>query len=280
MPPLLLRKSDGAFLYGTTDLATIAQRVRDHAPDVILYVVDARQATHLEQVFRAAKRAGIAPPSLRLEHVKFGTMNGADGKPFRTRAGGTMKLKELIALIGEHARRRVEQLADAGSFDEGERAEIARAVGIATLKFADLSNHRAKDYVFDPERFSAFEGRTGPYLLYTAVRAASILRKAAERGLEVGPLAPPSHDGERRIVRALSELPDAVLAAWSARTPHLLCDYAYRLAQAFNQFYHEHPILREEDEGVRASYLWTTRAVQAALGRVLELLGMEVPERM
>jgi len=280
VPPLMLRKSDGAFTYGTTDVATILQRVRDYAPQVILYVVDARQKAHFQQVFRAAKKVGIAPPELSLEHIAFGTMNGLDGKPFRTRAGGTTKLKDLIAQINEYAMRRLEQLGEASDLDEAGKVHVARMVGIATLKFADLSNHRLKDYIFDPERFSSFEGKTGPYLLYSTVRARAVLRKAEERGIPVGELAPPREGDIRKAVLTLSELPDAVMAAWSNRTPNVLCDYAYRLASSFNSFYHEHPILREEDETVRGSYLWLTRAVATTLERVLDLLGMEVPARM
>jgi arginyl-tRNA synthetase len=280
LPPLMLAKSDGAFTYGTTDLATIAQRVRDFSPDLILYVVDARQRTHFQQVFRAAKRTGVAPPSLRLEHIYFGTMNGLDGKPFRTRAGGTTKLKDLIAQINEYAMARLDQLGEASDLAGEEKAAVARMVGIATLKFADLSNHRTKDYIFDPERFSAFEGKTGPYLLYTAVRARAVLRKAEERGIAVGELLPPFAGDIRQLVLTLAEFPDAVAGAWNLRAPNLLCDYAFRLAAIFNTFYHEHPILREEDEARRGSYLWLTRAVATTLVRAADLLGMEVPERM
>lgn len=280
VPPLLLRKSDGAFLYGTTDLATIAQRVRDYDPALMLYVVDARQATHLEQVYRAAHRVGIAPPETRMEHIAFGTMNGTDGRPFRTRAGGTMKLKELIALIGEHAARRVEQLDADGTLPPAEKAEIARMVGIATLKFADLSNHRTRDYVFDPERFSAFEGKTGPYLLYSAVRARSVLAKAEERGFEVGEIQPPASEETRTLALVLAQFPDAVAVAWQQRAPNVLCEYGWRLAATFNQFYHVHAILPEPDAVVRGGHLGLTSAVLRTLERTVDLLGMEVPARM
>jgi arginyl-tRNA synthetase len=280
MPPLLLRKSDGAFLYGTTDLATIAQRGRDYDPSLILYVVDARQATHLEQVFRAAHRVGVAPERTRMEHIAFGTMNGSDGRPFRTRAGGTMKLKDLIALIGDHASRRVEALAAAGELSAAEKAGIARQVGIATLKYADLSNHRTRDYVFDPERFSAFEGKTGPYLLYSAVRARSVLAKADERGFEVGEMRPPASEEVRALALTLAQFADAASSAWDERAPNILCEYAWKLAAAFNQFYHVHPILPEPDAATRGGYLWLTRAVLRTLERTVDVLGLEVPERM
>ncbi|HUM71080.1 MAG TPA: arginine--tRNA ligase, partial [Chloroflexota bacterium] len=183
MPPLILRKSDGAVLYGTTDLATIDMRVQEFGSELMLYVVDHRQRQHFEQVFRAAYKSGIAPAATGLEHNYFGTMNGKDGKPFKTREGGTMKLKDLIALVIEAALARMAESHVAEGYDEAERQEIARRVGLSALKYADLMNQRTKDYIFDLDRFSSFEGRTGPYLLYTAVRARSILHKAAEQGL-------------------------------------------------------------------------------------------------
>src|SRR4051812_31600376 len=190
MPPLILVKSEGGVLYGTTDLATIIERVRDYHPALMLYIVDHRQHGHFEQVFRAAQKAGLNDGA-ELEHVGYGTMNGADGKPFKTRAGGVMKLYDLIAMAKAEAQKRLaEQNLDADIGPE-ERANIARMVGIATIKFADLSNHRTTDYIFDLERFSRFEGKTGPYLQYAAVRIRSILRKAGEAGA-VGRLAAPA----------------------------------------------------------------------------------------
>jgi arginyl-tRNA synthetase len=280
VPPLLLRKSDGAVLYGSTDIATIAQRVRDYHPDIILYVVDSRQSEHFEQVFRAARKTGIAPDALRLEHVNFGTMNGTDGKPFKTRAGGTMKLKDLIALINEAARERLEQSDINEEYNEEEKREIVRMVGLATLKFADLSNFRAKDYVFDLNRFSAFEGRTGPYLLYAAARAKAVLRKAAERSMEPGMLLAPTSEEERHLLLCLAEFPDFVASAWDKRSPNLLCDYAYRLASEFSGFYREHRIIQQEDSSLRASYLTLTRIFLSVEVAALGLLGIDVPERM
>jgi arginyl-tRNA synthetase len=280
VPPLMLVKSDGAVLYDTTDLATIEQRVEDYRPDLILYVVDKRQGDHFLQVFRAAHKTGIAPAALKLEHIPFGTMNGQDGRPFKTRAGGVMKLKELIQMITEKAQERM-QAAEIGSEYEGaEQAEIARLVGIATLKFADLMNQPARDYVFDLDRFAAFEGRTGPYLLYTAVRVKSILRKAAERGLTAGAIIPPASDAERDVLLKIAELPDMLALAFEKRTPNYLCDYAYTLSALVTRFYHEHHILREEDAARQASWLGLASLSLTTLALVLNLLGIDFPERM
>lgn len=280
LPPLMLVKSDGAVLYDTTDLATIEQRVQDYAPDLILYVVDKRQGDHFVQVFRAAYKTGIAPASLKLEHIPFGTMNGPDGRPFKTRAGGVMKLKELIQMITDKARERMQAAEIGREFSEAEQAEIARLVGIATLKFADLMNHPARDYVFDLDRFAAFEGRTGPYLLYTAVRINSILRKAAERGLAAGRILPPAGDAERDVLLKIAELPDVLVLAFEKRAPNYLCDYAYTLAALFTRFYHEHHILREENPAQQASWLGLASLSLTTLTLVLDLLGIEIPQRM
>jgi arginyl-tRNA synthetase len=279
LPPLILVKSDGAVLYGTTDLATIEQRVRQGA-DLVLYVVDKRQSDHFEQVFRAARKTGIAPPHVALEHAGFGTMNGKDGKPFKTREGGVMRLKDLIEIVTSKARERMAEAEVAVDYSEDEKERIARDVGIAALKYADLMNHRTKDYVFDLERFSAFEGRTGPYLLYAAVRIKSILRNAEERGFEAGKLAPPASAAERDLFLELSSFPDAVAAAFDTRAPNALAEYAFRLATALSRFYSEHHILREDDSAKRASWLGLMRCTAAVLERSLELLGLRVPERM
>ncbi len=280
LPPLMLRKSDGAVLYGTTDLATIEQRVEELGAEVIIYVVDNRQAHHFTQVFRGARRAGIAPPEIELEHAGFGTMNGPDGKPFRTREGGVMRLKDLVALVTEKARQRMAELEMARDYPDEERESIARTVGTATLKYADLMNHRAKDYVFDLDRFSAFEGRTGPYLLYSAVRTRSILRKAAEQGLESGDPLPPVSDLERDLMLKLAEFPDRVNLAFEGRAPNHLCEYGFDLANAFNRFYHEHHILGEPDRERQASWLAVAETFVRTLELALDLLGIEVPERM
>jgi arginyl-tRNA synthetase len=278
IPPLLLVKSDGAALYGTTDLATIVDRVKNIDPDLILYVVDQRQHGHFEQVFRAAERAGLEGKAA-LEHIGFGTMNGADGKPFKTRAGGVMKLFDLIAMTAEEAGKRIEEAGIGADYAPKEREEIARAVGIAALKFADLSNHRLTDYVFDIERFTRFEGRTGPYLQYAAVRTRSILRKAGEAGYALG--APEVRSAEERaLVLKLLALPDALAAAAAARAPNFLCDYAFTLAQEFSRFYAAHHILSETDAALRAARLGLCGLSVAALEKTLGILGIAVPEKM
>lgn len=278
LPPLILVKSEGGVLYGTTDLATIIERVREQDPHLILYVVDHRQHGHFEQVFRAARKAGYQGRA-SLEHVGYGTMNGADGKPFKTRAGGVMKLHDLIGQATGQAARRLAEQGIGESYDRAERDAIARMVGIATIKFADLSHQRGSDYVFDLERFSTFEGKTGPYLQYAAVRIRSILRKAGEQGF--GAHAPAIHSPEERaLVLRLLGMRDAMAAAEAARAPHILCEYAFALAQDFSRFYGAHHILSETDGGVRASRLGLCALVLTAMVRVLDLLGIEVPERM
>jgi arginyl-tRNA synthetase len=280
VPPLILRKSDGAVLYGTTDLATIEQRVHDLKTDLMLYVVDNRQSDHFRQVFRAAHKTGIAPQGVGLEHTGFGTMNGKDGKPFRTRTGGVMKLKDLIRMVTDKALERMAEIEVAKDYDEAETAEIARLVGMAALKFADLMNHRSKDYVFDLDRFSSFEGRTGPYLLYSAVRGRSIMRNAASENLEPGPILPPASAIERELMLKLTELPDVLTMAWDSRAPNHLGEYAYTLATVFNRFYREHHILHQEDPARQSSWLALVAFSGAVLELVLDLLGIEVPERM
>ena len=277
-PPLILVKSEGGVLYGTTDLATVIERVRAYDPDLILYVVDHRQHGHFEQVFRAAAKAGFAGRA-QLEHVGYGTMNGADGKPFKTRAGGVMKLHDLIGMATAEAEKRLAEQGIGADYTAEERAEIARKVGIATIKFADLSNHRTTDYVFDLERFSKFEGKTGPYLQYAAVRIQSMLRKAREQGF--APAAPAIQSPEeRRLVLQLLSLGDCLTGAEDKRAPNMLCEYAFELAQNFSRFYGAHHVLSESDADLRASRLGLCALVLAVLDGILDLLGIEIPERM
>jgi arginyl-tRNA synthetase len=280
IPPLMLLKSDGAVLYSTTDLATIDQRMDELNADSLIYVVDNRQADHFRQVFRAARKSCVVGPSVLLDHAGFGTMNGKDGKPFKTRAGGVMKLKDLMELVTEKATERMVELEVAKDYPDDEKAAIARMVGLATLKYADLMNHRTKDYVFDLDRFSSFEGRTGPYLLYTAVRTKSILRKAEERGIQGGDILPAASDLERDVMLKLTELPDILELAFAGRAPNHLCEYGFTLATAFNRFYHEHHVLREENAAQQASWIALSEVFVRTLGLALELLGIEVPERM
>lgn len=279
VPPLMLEKSEGGYLYGTTDLATVEERVRDFHAGTILYVVDKRQHLHLEQVFRAARIVSYAG-SAKLEHIAFGTMNGPDNKPFKTRAGGVMKLKDLISMVADKAISRMEEGRIAGTYDAAERRQIADLVGIATLKFADLSNHRTSDYVFDLEKFSKFEGRTGPYVLYSAVRIKSILRKAKEAGASAGTILPSREPAERALMFSLAQLPDAFVRAYAERAPNYLCDFAFDLAQSFSGFYQQCHILREQDRPLRESWLALSQLCLRELETVLSILGISIPERM
>ena len=278
MPPLILIKSDGAVLYGTTDLATIVDRVNNQDPDLILYVVDQRQHTHFEQVFRAARKSGLNG-NAALEHLGFGTMTGADGKPFKTRAGGVMRLYDLIAMASEEASKRLAEQGLAADYPAEERERIAKAVGIAAIRFADLSNHRISDYVFDLARFTRFEGKTGPYLQYAAVRIQSILRKAEADGMSATAPVIRSPE-ERKLILALLALPDALSGAEAKRAPNILCDYVFTLAQEFSRFYSGHHILSETDAGLRGARLGLCRLTLDVLELVLGILGIEIPQRM
>ncbi|PZO55913.1 MAG: arginine--tRNA ligase [Alphaproteobacteria bacterium] len=275
--PLLVVSSEGSAMYGTTDLATIVQRVRDQRPDLILYVVDQRQADHFEQVYRAAAKAGYIARE-QLEHVGFGTMNGPDGKPFKTRAGGVLKLGDLIGQAEEKARERLHENEIGADFSNEEFEDVAHKVAIAAIKFADLSNFRGTSYIFDLDRFMSFEGKTGPYLLYQAVRIKSILRKAEEQGAAPGPIAV-EHDAERALTLALDAFDGALTAAYDKKAPHFLAEHAHALAQAFSGFYANCPILPSEG-AVRASRLALAGAALKQLTLTLDLLGIDVPERM
>lgn len=283
IPPLILYKRDGAVMYGTTDLATIVERMQDFSPIKIVYVVDQRQSLHFEQVFRAARLGGaaaIAPDSnVELIHAGFGTMNGTDGKPFKTRAGGVMKLEDLIATGVEKAKDRLAEANLSADISAEERADIANKVAIAAIKFADLQNNRIADYVFDLDRMTSFEGKTGPYLLYQAVRIKSLLAKAAEKGFE-----PTQNflveEAVRPLALLLAEFPDHFDTALRNNTPHVLCDYAYRLGQAFSSFYSNCHIMSEENEALRSSRLGICALTVRQLEIVLNLLGIEIPDRM
>ncbi len=280
IPPLILVTTDGGYLYGTTDLATIEMRVQDMGARLILYVVDARQSDHFEQVFRAARKTGIAPADVGLEHIRFGTMNGPDGKPFKTREGGVVRLRDLIEMVTAAAERRLEEADIARDYRAEERSRIARQVGLAALKFGDLINNRVSDYVFDLDRFTSFEGKTGPYLQYGAVRIQSILRNAAARGMEPGPIVPPSVDAERTLMLWLTRLPDVVARALDLRAPNGVAEFAYDLTSVFNRFYERCHILGEEDPARRASWLSLVRLTLDELSLLLGLLGIDVPDRM
>ncbi|WP_430423945.1 arginine--tRNA ligase [Phenylobacterium sp.] len=275
--PLLVVSSEGSAMYGTTDLATILDRKREFDPHYVIYCVDRRQADHFETVFRAAYLAGYAQPG-QLEHVGFGTMNGPDRTPFKTREGGVLKLKDLIEMTRGKARERLHEAGLGESLPEGEFEAIAGKVAVAALKFADLQNFRGTDYVFDLDRFSSFEGKTGPYLLYQAVRVKSLLRRAAEEGHAAGPVTI-SEPAERDLVLTLDAFETALGEAYDKKAPNTLAEHAYRLSQAFSKFYAACPIMQSEP-ATRASRLTLASATLRQLELALDLLGIETPERM
>jgi arginyl-tRNA synthetase len=277
-PPLLVISSEGSAMYGTTDLATILDRRKSLDPDLILYVVDERQAEHFEQVFRASYLAGYAAEG-SLEHLGFGTMNGPDGKPFKTRAGGVLKLHDLITMAKDKARERLHEAKLGEDLPAGEFEDIAHKVAVAALKFADLSNSRTTSYVFDLDRFMSFEGKTGPYLLYQAVRIKSLLRKAADQGAEPGPIAI-AEPAERDLALTLDAFSQAAAEAYDKRMPHVIAEHAYRLAQSFSKFYAACPVLAAPDADSRGSRLALAGATLDQLVIALDLLGIDTPERM
>jgi arginyl-tRNA synthetase len=278
VPPFILIKSDGATLYSTTDLATILERVKEYEPDEIIYVVDKRQGLHFEQVFRCAKKTKIASENLKLSFIGFGTMNGKDGKPFKTREGGVMRLQDLIKMIKDNVR---EKLKENKNLDEAETSEISRKVSLAALKYGDLSNQVTKDYVFDLDKFSSFEGNTGPYILYTSVRINSILNKA---GSTIGDLKvhviEPLSQVERDLMLKLGFFNEAVDKAFNEKAPHKICEYLYDTANLFNKFYNDNRIISEENIERKQSWLNLLILTKRVLKTGLELLGLEVPEKM
>ena len=277
-PPLLVISSEGSAMYGTTDLATILDRRKAIDPDLILYVVDERQAEHFEQVFRAAYLAGYAAEG-SLDHLGFGTMNGPDGKPFKTRAGGVLKLHDLITMAVDKARERLHEAKLGDDLPAAEFEAIAHKVAVAALKFADLSNSRTTSYVFDLDRFMSFEGKTGPYLLYQAVRIKSLLRKGADQGVTAGPIVI-VEPAERDLALTLDAFSQAVTEAYEKRMPHVIAEHAYRLAQGFSKFYAACPVLIAPDAATRDSRLALSKAALDQLETALTLLGIHTPERM
>lgn len=279
VPPVMLLASSGAVLYHTTDLATLVDRKTDPNPDLVVYVVDQRQALHFEQVFRAAVKAGWYERE-QLFHAGFGTMNGKDGKPFKTREGGVLRLEDLLGIMNDAAAKRLSESGIGANFEASEVTEIARKVGLAALKFADLQNQRMTNYVFDPERFTAFEGKTGPYLLYAAVRIKSLLRRANEQGASFGDINA-AEQAEQQLVLALDSFGRAVSASAEKYAPHILCEHIYRVAQSFSRFYSDCPIMVDgTSEAVRASRLSLAKLTLTQLEMGLDLLGIETPERM
>jgi arginyl-tRNA synthetase len=279
IPPMILYKRDGAVMYGTTDCATIIERMKLYDPARMVYIVDQRQSLHFEQVFRAVRKTGIVNDNVELTHAGFGTMNGTDGKPFKTRAGGVMKLEDLIAMAVEKAEARLAEANLADDINDEERADITHKVAIAAIKFADLQNQRQADYVFDLDRLTSFEGKTGPYVLYQAVRIKSLLAKANAQGFKTdGDLL--IDDQDRDLALLLAQFPDILNLSIASYAPHHLCEYVYKLAQAFSSFYGNCHILSEEDEAQRASRLALCQKTGKQIETILGLLGIEVPDRM
>lgn len=278
MPPLILRKSDGAVMYGTTDLATLYERVYLEKVQQVLYVVDGRQQQHFRQVFAAADLLGMNEKTT-YEHNYFGTVNGKDGKPFKTRSGGVMKLSDLIQMATEEAEKKLTESQFDTDVSTEERKQIAERVAVAALKFADLRNHRIKDYIFDLEKFSEFEGKTGPYLLMQIARIKSILRKAESAGLRQGTLHIGS-DAEKILVFKLLEFNHIIDISVEKRAPHFLCEHVYQLAQVFSSFYQQQHILREPDTAKQGSLLTLVALCLQQLEYGVNLLGIETLERM
>ena len=279
IPPCMLLKSDGASLYTTTDLATIVERMKLFQPDEILYVVDKRQELHFIQVFRCARKTGLVKEDTRLSFLGFGTMNGKDGKPFKTREGGVMRLENLIADIDEEM---FTKIVENRSVRDKDARDTAKIVGLAAIKYGDLSNQATKDYIFDVDRFTSFEGNTGPYILYTIVRIKSILNRYVEAGgnLEAGEILPASNSSEKNLMLQLSGFGSMIESAFEEKAPHKICAYIYEVSNAFNSFYHETKILSEENQTQKESYIRLLQLTKKVLETSIDLLGFEAPDKM
>ena len=279
IPPCMLLKSDGASLYTTTDLATIVERMKLFQPDEILYVVDKRQELHFIQVFRCARKTGLVKPETELSFLGFGTMNGKDGKPFKTREGGVMRLENLIADIDEEMYRKI---VENRSVKDKDAKETAKIVGLSAIKYGDLSNQATKDYIFDVDRFTSFEGNTGPYILYTIVRIKSILNRYVQEGgdLSAGKILPAVNASEKNLMLQLSGFAAMVENAFEEKAPHKICAYIYEVSNAFNSFYHETKILSEEDQAQKESFLQLLQLTRRVLETSIDLLGFSAPDRM
>lgn len=280
MPPCIILKSDGAALYATTDLATIVDRMENLHADSLIYLADKRQEMHFVQVFRVAKKAGLVTPETELKYVGFGTMNGKDGKPFKTREGGVMRLEYLIRDIDEEMYRKVSESRH--DLSEEEARKIAKIIGLSAIKYGDLSNQASKDYIFDIDRFTSFEGDTGPYILYTIVRIKSILAKYQEQGKSLEKLCLEKALGasEKDLMRQLCSFNAMMDSACEETAPHKICAYIYDLANAFNKFYHETKILAEEDQKKQAGWIALLKLTKEVLETCIDVLGFSAPDRM
>lgn len=279
VPPCMILKSDGAALYTTTDLATIEERMENYQPDEILYVVDKRQEMHFIQVFRCARKAGMVKEDTKLSFLGFGTMNGKDGKPFKTRDGGVMRLENLIREIDEEMYKKI---VDNHSIEEEDARATAKIVGLSAIKYGDLSNQASKDYIFDMDRFTSFEGNTGPYVLYTTVRIKSILNRYREQGGDIMDtlMIAPASESEKALMLETAKFNGVIVNAFEEKAPHKICSYIYDLANAFNRFYHETKILAEENEEQKKSFIALLVLVKDVLENCIDMLGFEAPERM
>ena len=279
VPPCMLLKSDGASLYTTTDLATIVERMKLYHPDEIIYVVDKRQEMHFIQVFRCARKCGLVTDETGLKFLGFGTMNGKDGKPFKTRDGGVMRLEYLLKDINEEMLKKIEA---SRPMDEEEAEKISKIVGLSAVKYGDLSNQASKDYIFDVDRFTSSEGNTGPYILYTIVRIKSILRKYEEIGGTAGDgqITASANESEKALQLELTKFNSVMETAYEESAPHKICAYIYDLANAFNKFYHETKILGSEDEAAKKSWIALLLLTRKVLETCIDLLGFEAPEKM
>ena len=279
VPPCMILKSDGASLYNTTDLATIVWRMQDYDPDEIIYVVDKRQELYFTQVFRCARKTGLVKPETRLKFLGFGTMNGRDGKPFKTREGGVMRLQYLVESINEEMYKKI---AENHMVEESEGRKTAQIVALSAIKYGDLSNQASKDYIFDVERFTSFEGNTGPYILYTIVRMKSILNKYySEKQLPEGArILPAGTESEKALMLELTRFNGVMENAYEETAPHKICSYIYDLANAFNHFSHETKIMAQEDETVQAGYIRMLTLAKGILEVCIDVLGFSAPEKM
>lgn len=279
IPPCMILKSDGASLYNTTDLATIVWRMKDYHPDKIIYVVDKRQELYFTQVFRCARKTHLVDDDTELQFLGFGTMNGKDGKPFKTREGGVMRLETLLSSINDEMYRKI---TENRTVEEAEAKATAKVVALSAVKYGDLSNQASKDYIFDIDRFTSFEGNTGPYILYTIVRIKSILNKYKEAGKEAGTAAilPAHSESEKALMLELTRFNAMMENAYEETAPHKVCSYIYDLANALNHFYHETKIMAEEDEAVQASYVRLLTLTRRTLEVCIDVLGFSAPDRM
>ncbi len=279
IPPCIILKSDGAALYTTTDLATIIDRMKNYRPDEIIYLTDKRQEMHFTQVFRCARKTKLVEENTVLKHIGFGTMNGKDGKPFKTRSGGVMRLEWLIEDINTEMYKKITENHDV---DPEEAKETARLVGLSAIKYGDLSNQATKDYIFDTDKFTSFEGNTGPYILYTIVRIKSILNKYRTNGgsVDKGNILAPANASEKGLMMELVKFNSVIEQAYEESAPHKICSFIYDLSNAFNRFYHENKILSHEDAVQQKSWIELLNLTREVLETCIDLLGFSAPERM